>query len=80
MLANVNIDYRREMHFPGTVQVGGRLLRVGGRSITTGFGAFIDGVCFATSTSVNVFFDPKTRRSTDMPVALHTDLLGRLAR
>ncbi|MGB0411075.1 MAG: acyl-CoA thioesterase, partial [Pikeienuella sp.] len=65
VLANVNIDYVREMHFPATVQVGGRLLRVGGRSITTGYGAFIDGECYATSTSVNVFFDPKTRRSSD---------------
>lgn len=79
VLANVNIDYLREMHFPATVQVGGRLLRVGGRSMTTGFGAFINGKCFATSTSVNVFFDPKTRRSTDMPEALRTDLLRRLA-
>lgn len=79
VLANVNIDYRREMHFPGTVEVGGRLLRVGGRSITTGFGAFIEGECYATATSVNVFFDPKTRRSTDMPEGLRADLLRRLA-
>ncbi|MGB0854375.1 MAG: acyl-CoA thioesterase [Pikeienuella sp.] len=79
VLANVNIDYVREMHFPATVQVGGRLLRVGGRSITTGYGAFIDGECYATSTSVNVFFDPKTRRSSDMPEGLKADLLRRLA-
>ena len=78
VLANVNIDYLREMHFPGTVQVGGRLLRVGGRSITTGFGAFIDGVCYATSTSINVFFDPTTRQSSDMPETLKADLLRRL--
>ena len=77
VLANVNIDYRREMLFPATVRVGGRLLRVGRRSITTGYGAFIGEACFATSTSVNVFFDPETRRSADMPGGLRADLLRR---
>ncbi|MEX2520882.1 MAG: thioesterase family protein [Paracoccaceae bacterium] len=67
VLANLNIDYRQEMHFPGTVQVGGKLLRFGEKSITTGFGAFLNGVCHATATCVNVFFDPVTRRSRPFP-------------
>ena len=38
ILASVNIDYRREMHFPGAVDTGIRLLRIGNKSITTGYG------------------------------------------
>ncbi|WP_340109920.1 thioesterase family protein [Pikeienuella sp. HZG-20] len=63
VLAHLAIDYLQEMRFPGEVQVGGRVLRVGGKSVTTAYGAFLDGVCHATSISVNVFFDPATRRS-----------------
>ncbi len=67
VLAHVAIDYRLEMHFPGTVHVGGRCLRVGTKSITTGFGCFLNGVCHATAICVNVYFDPETRRSRPFP-------------
>ena len=70
VLAHVAIDYRKEMHFPGTVQVGGRLVRVGRSSITTGFGCFLNGVCHATATCVNVYFDPDTRLSRPFPDGL----------
>lgn len=67
ILANVRIDYRREMHFPGSVDVGGRLLRIGSKSITTGYGLFKDGENIATATSVNVFFSPKTGKTIPIP-------------
>ncbi|MFN3262610.1 MAG: acyl-CoA thioesterase [Pikeienuella sp.] len=67
VLAHVAIDYRKEMHFPGVVEVGGRMLRVGRSSITTGYGCFLNGVCHATATCVNVYFDPETRLSRPFP-------------
>jgi len=67
ILASVQIDYRREMHFPGTVDIGGRLLRIGNKSISTGYGLFKDGVNVATASSVNVFFDPATRKTITIP-------------
>ncbi|MGB0506245.1 MAG: acyl-CoA thioesterase [Pikeienuella sp.] len=70
VLAHVSIDYLREIHFPGDIQVYGRLLKVGGKSITTGYGAFLGDTCCATSVSVNVFFDPETRKSAPFPDAL----------
>lgn len=70
ILANVEINYRREMHFPGTVDVGARLIKIGNKSITTGFGLFKDGENVATAGSVNVFFDPKTK----MPMAIPDEL------
>ncbi|MEL7464046.1 MAG: thioesterase family protein [Pseudomonadota bacterium] len=77
VLANVSIDYLQEMRFPGQLKVGGRLLRVGTKSITTGYGAFLDGVCHATATCVNVYFDPETRRSRPFPDAFRSELLKR---
>ncbi len=57
VLVNVNIDFHREMHFPGTVDIGARVIRIGTKSITTGYGLFKDSENVATAGSVNVFFD-----------------------
>ena len=79
ILANVTIDYRREMHFPGVVDVGARLLKIGTKSITSGFGLFKAGENVATATSVNVFFDPESGRSVAIPEALRKILEAELA-
>lgn len=79
VLANVSIDYLQEMRFPGQLQIGGRLLRVGTKSITTGYGAFLNGVCHATATAVNVYFNPETRRSRPFPDDIRDGLRARLA-
>ncbi len=67
ILASANIDYRREMHFPGTVDTGTRLLRIGNKSITTGYGLFKDGENVATAGSVNVFFDTGSGKTVPIP-------------
>lgn len=63
VLAHLSVDYRLEVTFPGTVEVGGRLMNVGRRSFQTAFGLFQNGECCATSTAVMVFFDTVTRTS-----------------
>ena len=67
ILARVVIDYKRELHYPGTVEVGGRLIRLGSKSLTSGYGIFLGDACVATSESVNVFYDMKTRSSVVPP-------------
>ena len=63
ILARVIIDYLQELHYPGTVEVGARLIRVGNKSLTTGYGVFRGDECIATSESVNVFYDMTTRKT-----------------
>ena len=79
ILASVNIDYRREMHFPGTVDIGARLIRIGNKSITTGYGLFKDGENVATAGSVNVFFDTKNGKTLPIPDNLRSILEKELA-
>jgi acyl-CoA thioester hydrolase len=67
ILASVTIDYRREMHFPGTVDIGVRLMRIGTKSITTAYGLFKDGENVATAGSVNVFFDAQSGKTIPIP-------------
>ena len=79
ILASVNIDYRREMHFPGTVDIGVRLIRIGTKSITTGYGLFKDGTNVATAGSANVFFDTKNGMTIPIPDNLREILAQELA-
>lgn len=67
ILARLVIDFKRELHYPGAVEVGSRLTRLGTKSLTTGYGIFKDEVCIATSEAVNVFYDMATRRSIEPP-------------
>ena len=79
ILASVNIDYHREMYFPGTVDIGVRLIRIGTKSITTGYGLFKDGTNVATAGSVNVFFDTKNGMTIPIPDNLRAILGQELA-
>ncbi|MCY6381621.1 acyl-CoA thioesterase [Hoeflea prorocentri] len=67
VLARLTVDYLNEITYPGTVEVGGRLSSIGERSVITHYAAFHGDTCCVVSESVNVFFDPETRRSTIPP-------------
>ena len=73
-MARLVIDFRRELHYPGAVEVGSRLTRLGRKSLTTGYGIFAGDACIATSEAVNVFYDMATRRSTVAGVNLDEEL------
>lgn len=63
VLARVVIDFHRELHYPGSVEVGARLIRLGNKSMTSGYGVFQGDLCYATSEAVNVFYDLSTRKT-----------------
>ena len=67
ILARVTIDYRQELHYPGSVDVGARLVGIGNKSMRSGYGVFKGDACIATAESVNVFYDMNTRASTKPP-------------
>jgi acyl-CoA thioester hydrolase len=79
ILARVIIDYRRELHYPGMVEVGARLIRLGNKSLTTGYGVFSGDECVATSESVNVFYDMSTRKTVTPTESIRAVLETELA-
>jgi acyl-CoA thioester hydrolase len=74
MLASVKIDYRNQMHYPGTVDVGSCILRLGNTSITIGQGFFKDGGMIATGQSVIVIVDLASGKPTPIPGPLRAAL------
>jgi acyl-CoA thioester hydrolase len=67
VIAKLVLEFRAEMHWPGTVEIGTRVERVGRSSVTLAQALFVDGSCVATAESVVALMDTTTRRSTQLP-------------
>ena len=67
ILARVTVNYLQEAHYPGIMEVGSRILGLGTKSITTGYGLFKDEVCVATAESVNIYFEVESRKTIKIP-------------
>lgn len=69
VLARLELDYRREMHWPGSVEIGTRVEHIGRSSIILAQALFQNGRCAATAQSVTVLMDAASRRSLPIPPA-----------
>lgn len=67
VIARLDIQFRAQSHYPGTVDIGTRILRIGNSSITLGQGLFVGERCIATTESVVVLVDPDTGRGMTLP-------------
>lgn len=68
------IDFRAELRYPGTVDIGTRVIRIGRTSFTMGQGVFRNERCYASGEATCVLIDGKTRR----PIPLPEDVRRRL--
>jgi acyl-CoA thioester hydrolase len=67
--ARLLLEFRAEMHWPGTVTVGTRVERIGRSSLTLMQGLFMEERCVAMAESVVALMDKSSRRSTLLPDA-----------
>ena len=70
VLARIEMDFLKELHWPGTVEVGTAVAEIGRSSYTFAQAIFIDGVCAARAQSTMVLIDAKTRRARPLPATL----------
>lgn len=80
VLVKITIEYRYEVHYPGSIEIGTRLARLGRSSVTFGQGLFNEGRCVATSEAVVVLMDATTRKSKPFPDAAAATLRQLAAR
>ena len=71
--------YHGHLRFPGTVDVGTVVTRIGNSSFDLGQGVFREDECIATAEVISVYFDPKTGKSVKLSDALCAVLEGALA-
>jgi acyl-CoA thioester hydrolase len=73
-LVKITIEYMSEMHYPGEVDVGTLVRRIGKSSVTYGQAIFNNGRCAAVAESVMVMLDGSTRRPKPLPPAAIAEL------
>ena len=66
-MVKITIEYLAEMHYPGEVEVGIAVRRVGSSSITFSQAMYKDGKCASVAEAVMVLLDPVTRRAKALP-------------
>jgi acyl-CoA thioester hydrolase len=80
VIARLELDFLAELFYPGSVDIGTRVLSVGRSSFRLGQGIFTGEACAATAECVMVLVDDATRRSQPLTPRLRLWLEARLAR
>ena len=74
LVVRTSVDYHAQAHYPGVVEVGTAVVRIGRTSYTLGQGCFKDGTCFATGETVTVYANLGEHRSLALPDELRSGL------
>ena len=73
-LVNLTINYRRQLRYPGEVEIGTGVVKLGRTSITLAHGIFRDGELAADAQSIIVLGDLETERPIPFPDAARAAL------
>ena len=69
VLVRQEIDYFKELHWPGSIEVGSAILDFGRSSFHVAQAVFKDGACMAAGKSTMVCIDLKSRKAVPLPDA-----------
>ena len=75
VLANMEINFHKEVFYPGTIEASGRVLNVGGKSVTTEFFIYSNDDLAAEAQCINVFFRNSDKKSVIIPDKLKDILM-----
>jgi len=67
VLVNLDVNFHKEVFYPGTIEVTGRVLNVGNKSVTTEFFVYSGNEVVAEAQCINVFFRTSDKKSVDIP-------------
>ena len=67
VVGRMEINYLRELHWPGTIEIGTGVAEFGRSSFKVAQAIFRDGVCCATGLATMVCMDIATRKSRPLP-------------
>ena len=77
VLVNLEINFHKEVFYPGTIEVSGRVLNVGSKSLATEFFVYSNDDLIAEAQCINVFFRTSDKKSVNIPDKLK-DLLMKI--
>lgn len=63
VIVKLSLDFLGELNYPGTVEIGSTVSKIGTSSFTVSQALFKDGVCASSAESIIVLTDKKTKTS-----------------
>ena len=66
MLVRLDIHFRAELRWPGSIEMGLGVAKFGRTSVTFDQAVFSQGICVASAQAVTVLFDESTRKPTKL--------------
>jgi acyl-CoA thioester hydrolase len=79
VIVRLELDFRAELFYPGTVDIGSRVLSIGRSSFRLGQAVFMGELCAATAECIMVLVDDTTRKATPLTPKLRRWLEQHLA-
>ena len=74
VLVSLEAEFLEEIFYPGTIEVSGQILEVGGKSVTTSCFVYQGDEILANAKCVNVFHDTTTKKTIPIPDELRAAL------
>ena len=75
VLVNLEVNFHKEVFYPGIIEVTARVLNVGSKSVTTEFFVYSGNEVVAEAQCINVFFRTSDKTSVDIPDKLKDMLM-----
>lgn len=66
VIVGIKIDYQAQMHYPGNVEIGSRIARIGKSSFAVASAAFKNQKLFATADATLVHINPENGQSVPL--------------
>lgn len=70
IMVRLDMHFRAELRWPGTIEMGLGVVKLGRTSVTFDQVVFSEGVCVASAQSVSVLLDEATRKPTPLTEAI----------
>ena len=67
VLVNLEVNFHKEVFYPGTIEVTARVLNVGNKSVTTEFFVYSGNEVVVEAQCINVFFTTSDKKSVNIP-------------
>ena len=67
MAVKISVEFKAQMNWPGFVDVGSSIVKMGRTSMVIGAGLFVDGTCTSTSECVMVYVNSETSKAAEIP-------------
>ncbi|MBT3790591.1 MAG: acyl-CoA thioesterase [Alphaproteobacteria bacterium] len=78
MAVKISVEFKAQMNWPGFVDVGSSIVKMGRTSMVIGAGLFVDGTCTSTSECIMVYVNSETSKAVEIPDSIRQGFLNKV--